>query len=97
MTESQPAHITSTGEPDPAPAEITNRTLPDTISHATDASKLTAEPASLVDSAHQVNARYDDDKIPVMSEPPTIKAVRAAPGMSATSGPLEDFPEGDFR
>lgn len=29
-----------------------------------------------------------------MEEPPPIKTVRAAPGMSATSGPLEDFPEG---
>lgn len=36
-----------------------------------------------------------EEKVPVtMEEPPPIKAVRAAPGMSATSGPLEDFPEG---
>jgi len=37
---------------------------------------------------------FDDGMIPVLVEPPPIKAVRAAPGMSATSGPLEDFPEG---
>ncbi|EMC99576.1 hypothetical protein BAUCODRAFT_144978 [Baudoinia panamericana UAMH 10762] len=37
-----------------------------------------------------------EDKIPVMHEPPPIRAVRAAPGMSATSGPLEDFPEGSY-
>ena len=35
--------------------------------------------------------------MPVMSEePPEIKTKAAAPGMSATSGPLDDFPlEGD--
>jgi hypothetical protein len=35
--------------------------------------------------------------MPVMAEePPEIKAKAAAPGMSATSGPLDDFPlEGD--
>jgi hypothetical protein len=38
-----------------------------------------------------------DEKMPVMAEePPEIKAKAAAPGMSATSGPLDDFPlEGD--
>lgn len=34
-----------------------------------------------------------DEKMPVMAEePPEIKAKAAAPGMSATSGPLDDFP-----
>ena len=38
-----------------------------------------------------------EEKVPLtMEEPPPIKAVRAAPGMSATSGPLEDFPEGGY-
>jgi hypothetical protein len=38
-----------------------------------------------------------DEKMPVMAEePPEIKTKAAAPGMSATSGPLDDFPlEGD--
>nr|OQO20814.1 hypothetical protein B0A51_11954 [Rachicladosporium sp. CCFEE 5018] len=36
-----------------------------------------------------------DEKMPVMAEePPELKPVAAKPGMSATSGPLEDFPEG---
>lgn len=34
-----------------------------------------------------------DEKIPVMSEPPTVAPVKVAPGMVATSGPLEDYPE----
>ncbi|KAK4539939.1 hypothetical protein LTR36_009981 [Oleoguttula mirabilis] len=49
--------------------------------------------------SQQPIARMDDsDKILVdeFDEPPPIKAVRAAPGMSATSGPLEDFPDGEF-
>lgn len=38
---------------------------------------------------------FSDEKVAVLSEePPPIQAVRALPGMSATSGPLEDFPEG---
>ena len=38
-----------------------------------------------------------EEKVAVlMDEPPPIKAARSAPGMSATSGPLEDFPEGGF-
>ena len=36
-----------------------------------------------------------EEKVAVTTEePPPIKPVKAAPGMSATSGPLEDFPEG---
>ena len=38
-------------------------------------------------------ARIIDEKMPVMAEePPEIKTKAAAPGMSATSGPLDDFP-----
>jgi hypothetical protein len=42
-------------------------------------------------------ARIIDEKMTVMAEePPEIKTKAAAPGMSATSGPLDDFPmEGD--
>ncbi|KAF2765892.1 hypothetical protein EJ03DRAFT_330569 [Teratosphaeria nubilosa] len=45
----------------------------------------------------KIPAVFVEDKIPVHTEqhdlPPMKKSV-AAPGMSATSGPLEDFPEG---
>ncbi|KAK5166821.1 uncharacterized protein LTR77_007550 [Saxophila tyrrhenica] len=38
-----------------------------------------------------------EEKVAItMEEPPPIRAVRAAPGMSATSGPLEEFPEGYY-
>lgn len=41
------------------------------------------------------SANADTEKVAVMQdEPPPIKPLKAAPGMSATSGPLEDFPEG---
>jgi hypothetical protein len=43
--------------------------------------------------ASSESARILDEKMPVMAEePPEIKAKAAAPGMSATSGPLDDFP-----
>ena len=36
-----------------------------------------------------------EEKVAVTAEePPPIKAAKAMPGMSATSGPLEDFPHG---
>jgi hypothetical protein len=38
-----------------------------------------------------------EEKVAVtMEEPPPIKTGRTAPGMSATSGPLEEFPEGGY-
>jgi hypothetical protein len=48
-------------------------------------------------SSESSRAAVVDEKMPVMAEePPEIKAKAAAPGMSATSGPLDDFPlEGD--
>ncbi|KAK0939473.1 hypothetical protein LTR29_008969 [Friedmanniomyces endolithicus] len=40
------------------------------------------------------DAAASEDKIPVTAEEPAaFKPARVAPGMSATSGPLEDFPE----
>ncbi|OQO11200.1 hypothetical protein B0A48_05456 [Cryoendolithus antarcticus] len=55
-------------------------------------------PPDLTESTPQAtSAKPDilDEKMPVMAEePPEVKPVAAKPGMSATSGPLEDFPEG---
>ncbi|KAK4507673.1 hypothetical protein PRZ48_001408 [Zasmidium cellare] len=42
-------------------------------------------------------ANAAEEKVPVHEEPPPVKALPSAPGMSATSGPLEDFPEGDHQ
>jgi hypothetical protein len=45
------------------------------------------------DAARRAPAVFHDEKIPVMAEPPEVRLARpAAPGMVATSGPLEDFP-----
>ncbi|KAK6441579.1 hypothetical protein LTR95_002199 [Oleoguttula sp. CCFEE 5521] len=55
------------------------------------------QPALTKSSPQTTTAKPDilDEKMPVMAEePPEVKPVAAKPGMSATSGPLEDFPEG---
>ncbi|KAK5129190.1 hypothetical protein LTR08_003764 [Meristemomyces frigidus] len=92
--ESHPAHITSTAERlNPATAMGKENAVPN------DALSDASEPLALdTVAAQQRITRLDDsDKIVVgTEEPPPIKAVKAAPGMSATSGPLEDFPEGEF-
>ncbi|KAK4958241.1 hypothetical protein LTR10_004667 [Elasticomyces elasticus] len=80
VTESQPAHTQPTGEPIHEPGEKTE------TAHHDQTSPQATSPQSI--------AAFED-KIPVTAEePPPIKTVKAAPGMSATSGPLEDFPEG---
>ena len=39
-----------------------------------------------------------EEKVAVLGEePPPIQPLKTAPGMSATSGPLEDFPEGGYQ
>lgn len=44
------------------------------------------------ETARRAPALYHDEKIPVMAEPPSVRRRTVAPGMVATSGPLEDFP-----
>ncbi|TKA79583.1 hypothetical protein B0A55_03374 [Friedmanniomyces simplex] len=89
VTESQPEHMQSTGEPMHEPVQDVQK-----------AAKEVAQPNGIAsthtDSTSLRNHADLEDKIPVNAEepPPMVKAVRAAPGMSATSGPLEDFPEG---
>lgn len=95
VTDSKPAHITSTGESDTPPiAEATKEnTHPSGVTPE-------ASPANNEAKSHPVVSRgSSEDKIPVNvhEEPPPIRRVQAVPGMSATSGPLEDYPEGgDF-
>jgi hypothetical protein len=63
-----------------APATATAATAPTPATETQPAAKTSSESAR-------------DEKMPVMAEePPEIKAKAAAPGMSATSGPLDDFP-----
>ncbi|KAK6383339.1 hypothetical protein LTR65_009957 [Meristemomyces frigidus] len=102
VTDSQPAHTTSTGERlNPAAPHAKENIQTNGAAHST--SNPPAVPAintgAVAAPSQQPIARMDDsDKILVdeFDEPPPIKAVRAAPGMSATSGPLEDFPDGEF-
>jgi len=61
-----------------------------TTTPATTAPAPTTETAQPAAKTSSESAR--DEKMPVMAEePPEIKAKAAAPGMSATSGPLDDF------
>ena len=96
VTHSHPIHITSTAQRlDPATAVTKETTAPTHV-----VSGVSRTPALVTDATSHPKPSFEDggDKILVASEePPPIKAVRAAPGMSATSGPLEDFPEGEFR
>ncbi|KAK5123496.1 hypothetical protein LTR85_002534 [Meristemomyces frigidus] len=101
--ESQPAHITSTAQRlDPA-TSMANEIAQPKVQPNGSTNAVSDPPAvpaiDTAATAPQPIATMDDsDKILVdeIDEPPPIKAVRAAPGMSATSGPLEDFPDGEF-
>lgn len=62
-------------------------------------SDLTEPDAAVQDEIHHANEaarrappQFHDEKIPVMAEPPQVRPISVAPGMVATSGPLEDFP-----
>jgi hypothetical protein len=106
VTESKPEHVTSTGEPEQkptAPAEppaSKENEPPKPNGTAIDAPAAAAEQHKDAPNPPQLNTQVSDaDKIAVATENqdlPPIKKSPAAPGMSATSGPLEDFPEGDF-
>jgi hypothetical protein len=69
---------------------------PTTTTTAASSSKPEVQSPAKV-SSESSRAAVVDEKMPVMAEePPEIKTKAAAPGMSATSGPLDDFPlEGD--
>ncbi|KAL1297817.1 hypothetical protein AAFC00_006346 [Neodothiora populina] len=67
----------------------------------TDTADIDAQAASLAqheephhanEAARRAPAVFHDEKIPVMAEPPQVRQISIAPGMVATSGPLEDFP-----
>lgn len=53
-------------------------------------------PADRVDptTAPEVVNEFDDEKVPVIAEPPATAHADTKFRMSATSGPLEDFPAG---
>ncbi|KAI6792108.1 hypothetical protein KC332_g3216 [Hortaea werneckii] len=104
VTDSKPAHLTTTGEKlDPASSAAAAQHESGSANGNPTASTPNGTPGipsnpAVEPKSVEPQARHDfEDKIPVMAEPPPIRAVKAAPGMSATSGPLEDFPEGEFR
>lgn len=97
VTDSRPA--TADAKENAQPNGIAAGSSP--MTNGTPTSATTNTEQSTTNSApveHTSNPSSYDEKIPVtMEEPPPIKEVRAMPGMSATSGPLEDFPEGEFQ
>nr|POE49108.1 hypothetical protein CFP56_32258 [Quercus suber] len=86
-------HTLSTAHENIDPA-ATNTKEVGPSAESTDAKAPSHIDASSV-SARPVQFTTDEGKIAVLHEPPPpIANMKAAPGMSATSGPLEDFPEG---
>lgn len=66
-----------------------------TTATTTTTTSLTTKPTS---PTHQRAPSYEDKILASEpDEPPPIRPIQVAPGMSATSGPLEEFPEGEFR
>lgn len=83
---SQPSTQPSAKDPQPTTSENAKPigTVP---------SPVTATEAQPATRASSESARVIDEKMPVMAEePPEIKTKAPAAGMSATSGPLDDFP-----
>jgi hypothetical protein len=80
------------------PAAASENAKPNATAPATATAPTTAATAPTPTTETQPAAKTSsesarDEKMPVMAEePPVIKAKAAAPGMSATSGPLDDFP-----
>lgn len=96
-----PLRFDASGKPIPArsenvkPSENAKPSVTAPESTTASATAATAPtPASETQAATKTSLESArDEKMPVMAEePPEIKAKAAAPGMSATSGPLDDFP-----
>lgn len=85
----------TTRQPVPATSENAkpNVTAPVTATAPATAATAPAPTTETQPAAKTSSESARDEKMPVMAEePPQIKAKAAAPGMSATSGPLDDFP-----
>ena len=93
----QTEHELALMKPKVTDAPPAKENIPPTTTTATDDTPVTNGTTTATEehtSEEQQPTDTTQEKVPKMEEPPPIKAVRAAPGMSATSGPLEDFPEG---
>lgn len=101
-----PSHPTITAQKlDPAVAANKENLQPNPESTASEGLPTDAPPAATPQqlqpatptSPTPVQEPRDDDKMLVTEEPPPpIVVPKVAPGMSATSGPLDDFPEGGY-
>jgi hypothetical protein len=82
-------------EPVSATSENAKPSVTSPVTATAPATAATA-PTPVTESQPTVKTSFEsarDEKMPVMAEePPEIKTKAAAPGMSATSGPLDDFP-----
>lgn len=96
-----PLRFDASGKPIPARSENINPSedaKQSDVAPATATTPATAATAPIPASESQPATKTSlesarDEKMPVMAEePPEIKAKAATPGMSATSGPLDDFP-----
>ena len=90
-----PLRFDASGKPIPPRSENAKPSVAAPESTTASATAATAPtPASETQAATKTSLESArDEKMPVMAEePPEIKAKAAAPGMSATSGPLDDFP-----
>lgn len=87
----EPLHAST---PAPEVPEVPSKTEPATsIAQAPAPATVSHEEAPHAnEAARRAPPVYHDEKIPVMAEPPNIRRMTPAPGMVATSGPLEDFP-----
>lgn len=74
--------------PPTTPAAAVENVPPPAAPVAPTAQSETKEPAPTP------KAGAEAEKLPVLAQPPVVQPTQGAPGMSATSGPLEDFPEG---
>lgn len=91
-----PVHFSPTAKaPIPATSENAKPSVTEPATTTAPATAATA-PTPAFETQPAAKTSFEsarDEKMPVMAEePPEIKAKAAAPGMSATSGPLDDFP-----
>lgn len=93
-TTSSPAPNNENIPPNPTTSTATEtNSAPDSAAPATNGEPALAPAAT--SKTTDVAPASPEEKVSVLQdEPPPIKTAKPAPGMSATSGPLEDFPEG---
>lgn len=92
--EPEDVHVAEPKDAHDAEPEPESSRAPEPEPEATPASA--PEPVDRIDpmTAPEVVNKFDDEKVPVINEPNSPVAPETNFRMSATSGPLEDFPAG---